>query len=204
MQGARPSRAYAGLGLGSRPRPRSHLEIAQVLKCLVSSCYEEFWPQPWGVMHPWSAYTIHIANARNRLMIRAVHNKLGILIACSFHPAGGKNYTPTPAPSMYTQFIDMRLSDTYPHTHVTYANVCRDFQVYSIVYSDTYRQRYAWALHVHMYMSAYLACIHGCLCICNIYINRYTCIYIYICYPSPVIYHFRPLKPNLTAAAVKS
>ena len=27
---------------------------------------------------------------------------------------------------------------------------------------------------------------------------------VYICYPPPVIYHFRPMKPNLTVAAVKS
>ena len=36
------------------------------------------------------------------------------------------------------------------------------------------------------------------------YTYIHTYVHTYICYPPPVIYHFRPLKPNLTAAAVKS
>ena len=42
--------------------------------------------------------------------------------------------------------------------------------------------------------------------ISDIFMHIYMCIYMYIYMlpPPPVIYHFRPLKPNLTVAAVKS
>ena len=83
---------------------------------------------------------------------------------------------------------------------------------------DPYLYAVAWAQNSEAVREVFLPgtlyvyiCIHAqdtCIYIyihMYMYMNLHKCIYVYIyMLPPPVIYHFRPLKPYFTVAAVKS